>query len=203
MLLPTSCPVCRRVGRAPCADCSAALRPAPDLPTPPGVDQCVSLLAYEGPAAVAIRRLKYANHRDALGPFARTLSDLVVEATAGAAAFHRVTWVPAARAHRRERGYDQGALIARAVGRRLGLRAQRLLVRADSRSQTGSSLARRLDGPALAAVAGARVAGPVLVVDDVRTSGASLSAAAFALRAVGASHVVAATLAATPDRSAT
>jgi predicted amidophosphoribosyltransferase len=195
--------VCRRVGPAPCAACRATLEPAPDLPTPPGVDQCISLLAYEGHAALAIRRLKYANHRDALGPFARALADLVADATAGAAAFHRVTWVPAARGHRRERGYDQGALLGRAVARRLGLRSERLLVRCDRRSQTGSPLARRLDGPSLVATAGARLAGPVLVVDDVRTSGASISAAAFALRAVGASHVVAATLAATPDRSAT
>jgi predicted amidophosphoribosyltransferase len=167
------------------------------------VDQCIALLAYEGHAALAIRRLKYANHRDALGPFARALADLVVDATAGAEAFQRVTWVPAARGHRRQRGYDQGALLGGAVARRLGLRCERLLVRRDGRSQTGSPLARRLDGPSLAATAGARLAGPVLVVDDVRTSGASLAAAAFALRAVGASHVVAATLAATPDRSAT
>jgi predicted amidophosphoribosyltransferase len=167
------------------------------------VDQCISLLAYEGPAAVAIRRLKYANHRDALDLFARALADLVSEVTAGPAAFDVVTWVPAGRGHRRQRGYDQGALVARAVGRRLGLRTERLVVRHDSRSQAGSSQVVRLDGPSLTATSGAHLAGPVLVVDDVRTSGASLSAAAYALRAVGASHVVAATLAATPDRSAT
>jgi predicted amidophosphoribosyltransferase len=167
---------------------------------PAGVDQCVALVAFDGAAAVAIRRLKYANHRDALAPFAVGLARLV-EREVGAGAFDHLTWVPAAPSHRRERGYDQGRLIAAHVGRQLGLAPSRLLVRSDPGAQTGRSRALRLGGPQLSVRAGTAVSGSVLVVDDVRTSGASLAGAAGALRSAGAAHVVAATLAATPDRS--
>ena len=66
MLLPSACPVCLTVGPAPCGQCVAQLSPAPDLLAPPYVDRCVALVAYEGVGATLIRRLKYANHRDAL-----------------------------------------------------------------------------------------------------------------------------------------
>src|SRR5690349_13584493 len=150
---------------------------------------------------MAIRRMKYANHRDALVPFARGLARLV-EREVGTRAFDHLTWVPAAPVHRRDRGFDQGRLIAAAVGRALGITPSRLLERSDRGAQAGSSLARRLAGPELQVRAGVVLGGSVLVVDDVRTSGSSLARAAHALRAAGAVHVVAATLAATPDRSA-
>jgi ComF family protein len=99
-----------------------------------------------------------------------------------------VTWAPtsARRAHRR--GYDQAEVIAQAVGRQLGVPCRRLLYRAHGTPQTGKSRAERLVGPAFRARS-PRPGLAVLVVDDVVTTGATLRAAAKALRSAGVAHV--------------
>ena len=104
-----------------------------------------------------------------------------------------VTWVPASRDRARRRGFDQGRVIARLLARRHGLRVRRLLVRARGEHQAGAGRVDRLVGPTLAVLR----APPkrVLVVDDVATTGASLSAAAEALRRAGAKEVYGATIA--------
>jgi predicted amidophosphoribosyltransferase len=108
-----------------------------------------------------------------------------------------VTWIPTTAARRRRRGFDQGQLLARALALRLGLPCVRLLRRLPGPAQTGRSLAERQAGPRLA-VSRAAVPASVLVVDDVVTSGATLSAAAVALRSLGAKRVDAVAAASTP-----
>jgi predicted amidophosphoribosyltransferase len=195
MLLPSACPICLAVGPAPCEACIAQLRPAPALPPPPGIDRAIGLVAYEGAGAVLVQRLKYANHRDALQTLARGLAQLLWTEPIDA-----LTWVPAGLAHRRDRGFDQGELLARAVARHLpGVKARRLLDRRPGATQTGRDRAERLAGPALGLHRGAQPAGTVVLLDDVRTTGASLATAAAILRSAGARSVLAATIAVTPD----
>ncbi|HEX8771251.1 MAG TPA: phosphoribosyltransferase family protein, partial [Acidimicrobiales bacterium] len=96
-----------------------------------------------------------------------------------------MTWAPTTGARRRERGFDQAELLARAVARRLGLPCRRLLRRRPGPAQTGRDREGRQSGPAFTT---RRVTGParVLLVDDIVTTGATVSAAARALRAAGA-----------------
>jgi predicted amidophosphoribosyltransferase len=102
--------------------------------------------------------------------------------------FDVVTWAPTVRRRVRRRGFDQARLLARAVARELGVSARRLLVRADGPSQTGRSRLARLAGPRFRPVG--RPRGRVLLVDDVITTGATLSAAAEVLLASGSGAVV-------------
>ncbi|MGH9184006.1 MAG: ComF family protein [Acidimicrobiales bacterium] len=194
MLLAVSCPICGALGPAPCGACRARLRPAPALPAPPGVDACLALLAYEGPGRELVARLKYRNHRAALPGLAAAMASLV----GGPARVDVVTWVPTTPARRRERGFDQAELLARAVARQLRRPCRRLLARSPGPPQTGRGRAQRHAGPPLSArpLSG----GHVLLVDDVVTTGATVTAGARALRAAGAHGVTALVAARTPLR---
>jgi predicted amidophosphoribosyltransferase len=191
VLLATRCPGCGTAAGPLCPACAAALTPAPGLPPPPGVDACVALLAYDGPARRLLTRLKYANERAALRGLAAALA---TTAPAGSAV---VTWVPTTAARRRERGFDQAELLARATARRLRLPCRRLLGRGVGPAQTGRSRAERRASPP-SFTARRPVRDPVLLVDDVVTTGATASAAAHALRRAGAPRVLLLAAARTP-----
>jgi predicted amidophosphoribosyltransferase len=186
MLLPTRCPLCTRPGPAPCASCAALLPPARASPYP-------AVLAYSGEGRRLVQALKYRNGRAAAGSLGAAMAGLV-----GPGEVDVVTWAPTSPHRRRARGYDQAEVLARAVGRPLGIPARALLRRTDRAGpQTGRRRAERL-ARAPTFVSAGRVAGRVLVVDDVVTTGATLHAACAALLAGGAHSVRAVAAAATP-----
>jgi predicted amidophosphoribosyltransferase len=195
VLLPVSCPVCGARGRAPCAPCASRLRPAPELPLPAGLDGCRALLSYEGVGRELVARLKYRNARAAVGPLARAMAALADRAVVDV-----VTWAPTTPARRRERGFDQARLLARGVARHLGRPCRPLLRRAPGPAQTGRTLDARRAGPVF--FSRTPVPARVLLVDDVVTSGATVSAAAGALRRAGAEVVLAVAAARTPLKAA-
>ena len=192
MLLPVRCPGCGALGGAPCPACAATLRPAPSLPPPPSVDRCLAVLAYEGVARDLVARLKYRNHRDALAGLAAAMAALVL----APGTVDAVTWAPTTPARRRGRGFDHAELLARAVARRLHRPCRRLLDRHPGPAQTGRNRAERGRGPVV--TPRGRCPPSVLLVDDVVTTGATVSAAAGALRAAGAVHVTVLAAARTP-----
>jgi ComF family protein len=194
VLLPTSCPVCGARGPAPCGACRVELRAAPSLPRPPGVEACLAALSYAGAGRELIARLKYRNARSSLRFLADATAGLVTPGEADV-----VTWVPTTTARRRERGFDQAELLAKAVARRLRLPCRPLLRRLPGPAQTGQPLGERRRGPSFAARG--RCSRRVLLVDDVVTTGATATAAARALRRAGAVEVRLLAAARTPTRN--
>jgi predicted amidophosphoribosyltransferase len=155
---------------------------APLLPVPAGLVTCRAVVAYDASARQALVALKNRDERvrvaewaDRLAPLVPALDDLVV------------TWAPTSDRRRRRRGFDQAELLARAVARRRRLPVARLLRRLPGAAQAGRSARERAHNPAF--VARRPCVGPVLVIDDVATTGATLSAAATALRRAGAPAV--------------
>jgi predicted amidophosphoribosyltransferase len=193
VLLDVRCPACGRPGPAPCPGCAERLQPAPLLAPPPGVDGCAALLSYEGAGRALVTGLKYRNLRAVLARLAAALAALVDPTLLDA-----VTWAPTTRARRQERGFDQAELLARALAAATALPCRSLLRRGPGSPQTGRSRAERRAGPVFAPRA--RAPTRVLLVDDVQTTGATLAAAARALRAAGALEVWALTLAQTQPR---
>lgn len=193
MLMPRRCSACGAMGPSPCAGCIADMRRVPAMLVPAGLDRCASLVLYVGAAREVVARVKYRNARASVAWLATGMAAMVDPATVDV-----VTWVPTTRARRRRRGFDQGRLLARAVAWRLGRPCRSLLRRRPGPAQTGLALAERRRGPQLEALASAPVGKRVLLVDDVVTSGASLAAAAAALRNAGVGGVQAVTAARTP-----
>lgn len=193
VLLPTTCPCCGARGDAPCAGCRARLRPAPPAPPPPGVDDWVALLAYEGTGRDLVARLKYRNARSALAWLADGVARLV-----DPTGIDVVTWAPTTPARRRARGFDQAELLARAVARRLGRPCRGLVRRQPGPAQTGRGAAERRH---VAVRCVGRPPPRVLVVDDVATTGATVASVAAALRGSGTVEVRVATAARTPART--
>jgi ComF family protein len=103
-----------------------------------------------------------------------------------------VTWVPLAPRRRAERGFDQAHVLARALARELELPAAAFL----RRTTATSPQSRRTRDERLLAMAGAFAPVPrrppparLLLVDDVLTTGATVSACAGALLEAGARQI--------------
>lgn len=201
-LFPVPCVACGTRGGEPlCPSCRAAVRPARPGPVPLGCDRLVAAFSYAGPAREVVARVKYRDARHALPFLARAVAPLL-DASVALPADTIVSWPPTTRAHRRTRGFDHAAALARRVAGELDLPARPLLTRVDVTAQTGRAARDRRRGPRLALRPGAVVAETVVLVDDVVTTGATLTAAARVLRAHGARTIVAAAVARTPPPGA-
>ena len=205
LLFPPKCPFCQSILETP-ADpvCPACQKSLPWLVGRAGerkvdfIQGCCSPLAYRGAVREAIHRYKFSGVRAYARPFGLLMAQCVQDRPEMAPEL--ITWAPLSRKRRRERGYDQGELLARAMAKRLGLPAVPTLVKArHTQPQSGldSAEARRANAlGAYALLPGAEVAGRrVLLADDVVTSGATLSECARTLLEAGAAEVWCVTLA--------
>src|SRR6476646_8079973 len=193
-LLPGRCPGCGRRAEPVCAPCAAAMRDAPPAAPPAGVAWSTAAFAYEGVARELVARVKYRNERIAIRWLGARVAQRCVNAPFS---IDIVTWVPASASRRAARGVDHGALLARVVAAGIQRDAKQLLTRDNGPPQTGRAAVERRAGPRLYA-AGSIAGRNVLVVDDVATTGATLTGAARVLHARGAREVLAATVARTP-----
>ncbi|HEV7526330.1 MAG TPA: phosphoribosyltransferase family protein [Acidimicrobiia bacterium] len=193
-VLPARCPGCGRSGAVVCRSCAARLVAAPAAPPPAPVAWWAACFAYEGVARELVARAKYRNERRFLVVIAREVARAVDRAPSR---IDLVTWAPASAQRVRAYGVDHGELLARAVAGCLDVRVRPCLTRTAGPAQTGLDAHTRRLGPPLRAITS--VAGrTVLVVDDVATTGGTLSAAARALHTRDAAAVFAATIARTP-----
>ena len=205
--LCAGCGVGRSTGRYLfCGRCHAVVRPVGPIAGVAGLSRAGALFHYDGPVRRAVVAAKTGARPDVFRAAARQMASLATALAKEpatelpndglpddglhddrAAPLTLVTWVPASRRGRSERGFDQGRIMAGVVGRQLQLPTRRVLASGRT-SQLGRGRAERLAAGGFRA-RGA-VSGSVLLVDDVITTGASMSSAASELRSAGASAVI-------------
>jgi ComF family protein len=215
LIFPPQCAGCGKPGTRWCSECQGQVRqiqgdicpkcgdPQRDSrlcaacrASPPSYECLRSWAAFDGPVREAIHRLKY--KRDmALGDTLAAQSGPILRALGWP--IELVTPVPLSQGRHRERGYNQAGLIARPLALALGLKyAPHAVSRwRETRSQVGlTGEQRRQNVRGAFRIEGAEVRGrSILLVDDVATTGSTLSSAAEALLAGGAGKVYAFTVA--------
>jgi ComF family protein len=202
-IAPPICAGCGDDARAAeplCARCRGDLRWLAGEPIVLGGVSVWAPVAYEGPARGVVGALKFRGARRAASAMAATITANVPP---GWLDGRVLVPVPLHASRARRRGYNQAELLASEIARRTGIETADCLVRAGPRgTQVGRDRAQRLAGIAgTVSVAEGRSAPrlPVLV-DDVVTTGATLTEAARAVRAAGGEVLGAACAASTPLR---
>ena len=203
------CNACVTRFAQPVARCATCALPVPEgvtrcgacLREPPPLDACLAAVHYDWPWSDCVTQFKFGRQPG----WATELASVMRSAPWVEPALEqadRVLPMPLARERLAERGYNPALLLARHLAP-LKTDATLLLRTRHTPAQSDLSRAERLRN-----VRGAFAVEPlrshelrdrrVVLVDDVMTTGASLHAAATALRQAGAAHVTAVVLARTP-----
>jgi len=189
LIFPDRCAGCGGPGGLLCPACRAKLQPYPPDEPPAGTDGATVAWVYDATIRRAVHRLKYGRARRVAEPLGEMLGAALLEHPQPADALIPVPLHPGRLA---ERGFNQSEAIARAAAVSLGIPvlAAGLERSRDTGHQAGLDRRARAHN-----IAGAFVwrGGPpprrVLLLDDVLTTGATISACAAALREAGVAEV--------------
>lgn len=194
-LLPPRCPGCGQADVVLCPPCRAALARRRSEPAgvpiglaanqPAGIIQLEWCCSYTGPARACVHALKYDGELRLVEPLAELMAQRWRRAAVGGEV---IVPVPAHAARRRQRGFDQAELLARAVGRLTGMPVLAALGRATqttAQHQLGRQARAGNVRAAFAVADGQRAALNgrwVVLIDDIVTTGATLAGCARVLR---------------------
>ena len=204
LLFPPKCILCRKLlprGRKDvCEECRIF---GPDYPNRKKhtqfLDSFAAVWYYEGNVRKSILRYKFYHARHYAPAYGRLLAEKIVEIYPEG--FDCLSWVPVSPLRKLTRGYDQSALLAKAVGAELGMKPVPLLKKIrHNRPQSGISREENRRANVLGAY---RMTDPQLVIgtrclllDDVLTTGSTAGECARMLKTAGAKEVHCAVLAA-------
>src|SRR3712207_4677491 len=149
-------------------------------------------LRYEGVGKEIVHVLKYRGYTRVVD---RLAAPLMVGALAKDLKFDAVVPVPVHRSRLRRRGFNQAELLARGVAKKINAPvSDTLQVVRRTRDQVDLSASERRENVAGAFSASARIRGRILLIDDVFTTGATMSSCAESLTRAGAREVFALSL---------
>lgn len=192
-LVPPRCAACGRSCRPDAILCSrcarrlAAMEPLRGA-GPPGLDCAWSSAPHECVARDLVAALKFRR----LLPVAGLIADRVRWLAPASVLSGTIVPVPTARLRTALRGFDPAAEIAVSLSERADLPVSRCLVRRGGGRQVGRRRAERIGHPPIVQPRGP-VPKSALLIDDVLTTGTTLSSCAQALRQAGSVRVAAIT----------
>ena len=198
LLFPPKCPFCGRVREhgGVCPECEKALSWTAENEVCrelSGGLRCVAPLWYEDLAREGILRFKFQGATASATALGELVARCAAEQFPGE--FDTVTWVKDRKKRLRKRGYDQARLLAEAACRLWDTQPVRLLEKpVDNPAQSGLTEAAARRANVLGVYApcpGAEIQGKrILLIDDICTTGATLSECARVLKDAGAESVV-------------
>ncbi len=183
-----------------CPRCGATMfrEPTPGSPCPRcfnlhlTFERAISVGDYDGPLGVVVRALKFKRIRFLANPLGDELADSLA-ARMDVSQIDAVVAVPLHWSRRLSRGFNQSALIAKRLAKKLQLRNMPVLKRTRrTHQQMRLTAAQRRKNPlnAFAVRSGIDIAGKnVLLVDDVMTTGGTIMECARMLRKAGAKKI--------------
>ena len=197
VLFPARCLGCRLPGGIFCETCrqKTQRKHREEMPLP-HLDKIFSYGWYHDQILrEALRRFKYHGIYGIAHPLAKMLHDILKPHLSSLGPEALIVPIPAHRARARERGYNQAELLARAFSEQISfpLDADILIKTKDTPSQISLKGRERLwnvkdsFGVQNAAALEGRT---ILLVDDISTTGATLSEAARVLKQSGAKEVI-------------
>lgn len=208
LLFPPRCMFCRRflkgskIGMCPECEKSIPYTPAGFKRTGDFFTVCVSPLYYEDEVRDSILRFKFKEATAYVSEYGKLIAECIKDNMDGR--YDLISWVPLSAERLKKRGYDQAMLLAMTAALELDQVAVETLVKhtdVPAQSSMGSEEKRRanISGAYSAAdpelISGKRI----LLIDDIVTTGSTLSECARILLDAGAAEVLCAALATTRD----
>lgn len=202
LFFPHRCPFCGKVTGKEllCNTCRTKLpETGGRIVTEGGYGKCAAPLYYEDAVRQALLEFKFNGRTGAVECFGLLLAECAAEVYSGE--FDTVTWVPVSRKRLRQRGYDQTYLLARSacvLWDTVPIETLRKIADTPPQSGIATPEGRRANVLGVYEAIPEHVYGRrVLLIDDILTTGATLSECARVLREAGAADVVCMTLART------
>lgn len=200
LFLPNRCPFCGRIVRINeywCESCYDRLPFLEEQPAPPdGVDLLLSVCRYRGRARTAILRMKKGAFSYSPEAFAVLMTELAGSIMADV---DIITYVPSSFKRVVQLGYSHGALIARDIAfrsRKKCVRTAKVTSEKKEQKRLNSRQRRENARNSYKILDKECIKGKnILIVDDVSTTGATLSVLAEGLKMQGAAKVYAITFA--------
>ena len=204
LLFPEKCVLCKKILEAGQIDlCPGCRIEAPQWRKPkdkiPFIKELLALWHYEGNVRSSLLRYKFYGKRSYHTAYGRLLAMKLLEEWDGE--FDLITWVPISRRRKFRRGYDQVELLAQAVSKELGMESISCLKKIrhnPPQSTVMGEAQRRANVLNVYQVRDPeRFAGKrILLLDDIVTTGATVSECARVLLTAGAKEVYCAAIAA-------
>lgn len=203
LLFPPKCVLCGKLlGKDETDLCHICRVEAPEFPKPrksiPFVAHWIALWYYKDDVRESLLRYKFGRRQSYASVYGRLLAMKIQKELPE---FHVLTWIPISRQRLRKRGFDQVQLLAESVALELGCECTPTLTKirnnppqshlSDPSARKANVLgAYRVSDPS--AIAGKTV----LLLDDIVTSGSTVSEASRVLLTAGAKEVICAAIAA-------